>query len=141
MNFRRGHTREEPEINLIPMIDVLLVILIFLMVTTSYSNFAQLQINLPQAAGEENAATAGKPINVAVDASDHYAVNNVRAPFNGVADFSEVLRKAAGSQDDPTIIINADAKATHQSVISIMEAARIAGFGRITFTTQNQKNK
>jgi biopolymer transport protein ExbD len=141
MNFRRGHTREEPEINLIPMIDVLLVILIFLMVTTSYSNFAQLQINLPQAAGEQDVATAGKPINVAVDASDHYAVNNVRAPFNGVAEFSEVLRKAAGGQDDPTIIINADAKATHQSVISIMEAARIAGFGRITFTTQNQKNK
>ena len=141
MNFRRGHTREEPEINLIPMIDVLLVILIFLMVTTSYSNFAQLQINLPQASGEQDVATAGKPINVAVDASDHYAVNNVRAPFNGVAEFSEVLRKAAGGQDDPTIIINADAKATHQSVISIMEAARIAGFGRITFTTQNQKNK
>ncbi|MFZ2163796.1 MAG: biopolymer transporter ExbD [Sideroxyarcus sp.] len=141
MNFQRGQTPEEPEINLIPMIDVLLVILIFLMVTTSYSNFAQLQINLPQAAGDEDIATARKPINVAVDASDHYAVNNVRAPFNGVADFSTVLRKAANGQDDPTIIINADAKATHQSVISIMEAARIAGFGRITFTTQNQKNK
>jgi biopolymer transport protein ExbD len=141
MNFRRGHTREEPEINLIPMIDVLLVILIFLMVTTSYSNFAQLQINLPQAAGEEGAATTGKPINVAVDASEHYAVNSVRTSFNGVAEFSEVLRKAAAGQDDPTIIINADAKATHQSVISIMEAARVAGFGRITFTTQNQKNK
>jgi biopolymer transport protein ExbD len=141
MNFRRGHTREEPEINLIPMIDVLLVILIFLMVTTSYSNFAQLQINLPQAAGEEGAATVGKPINVAVDASEHYAVNSVRVSFNGVAEFGEVLRKAAAGQDDPTIIINADAKATHQSVISIMEAARMAGFGRITFTTQNQKNK
>ena len=141
MNFRRGHTREEPEINLIPMIDVLLVILIFLMVTTSYSNFAQLQINLPQAAGEQDIATSGKPINVAVDASDHYAVNNVRTPFNGVADFSGVLRKAANGQADPTIIINADAKATHQSVISIMEAARIAGYGRITFTTQNQQNK
>src|SRR5512137_1773269 len=102
MNFRRVHAREEPEINLIPMIDVLLVILIFLMVTTSYSNFAQLQINLPQAAGEQDTATAGKPINVAVDASDHYAVNNVRAPFSGVAEFSEVLRKAAGGQDDPT---------------------------------------
>jgi biopolymer transport protein ExbD len=141
MNFRRGHTPEEPEINLIPMIDVLLVILIFLMVTTSYSNFAQLQINLPQAAGDADVATAGKPINVAVDASDHYAVNNVRAPFNGVAEFSDVLRKAAAGQDDPTIIINADAKATHQSVISIMEAARIAGYGRITFTTQNQQKK
>ena len=138
MNFRRGQTRDDPEINLIPMIDVLLVILIFLMVTTSYSNFAHLQINLPQASGEEGGATPGKPINVAVDASEHYAVNSARATFNGVTDFAEVLRKAAGDQTDPTIIINADGKATHQSVINIMEAARIAGFGRITFTTQNQ---
>lgn len=138
MNFQRGRNRDEPEINLIPMIDVLLVILIFLMITTSYSNFAQLQINLPQASGEEGVPAPGKPINVAVDASEHYAVNNVRSAFNGVADFAEILRKSAGNQTDPTIIINADGKATHQSVINIMEAARIAGFGRITFTTQNQ---
>ncbi|ADE11602.1 ExbD/TolR family protein [Sideroxydans lithotrophicus] len=138
MNFRRGQSRDEPEINLIPMIDVLLVILIFLMVTTSYSNFAHLQINLPQAAGDEGVSAAGKPINVAVDASEHYAVNSVRTAFKNPADFSEVLRKAAAGQDDPTIIINADGKATHQSVINIMEAARVAGFGRITFTTQNQ---
>ena len=138
MNFQRGRNREVPEINLIPMIDVLLVILIFLMVTTSYSNFAQLQINLPQASGEAGASAPGKPINVAVDASEHYAVNNVRSAFNGVNDFAEILRKSAGDQTDPTIIINADGKATHQSVINIMEAARLAGFGRITFTTQNQ---
>lgn len=138
MNFLRRRTREEPEINLIPMIDILLVILIFLMVTTSYSNFAHLRINLPQASGEESVAAPGKPINIAVDASDHYAVNNTRAAFNGVDDFADVLRKAAGDQTDPTIIINADGKATHQSVINIMEAARLAGFGRITFTTQNQ---
>ena len=138
MNFRRRRTLEDPEINLIPMIDVLLVILIFLMVTTSYSNFAHLQINLPQASGEESPSTSGKPINVAVDASDHYAVNSTRAAFNGVDDFAEVLRKAAGGQSDPTIVINADGKATHQSVVNIMEAARIAGFGRLTFTTQNQ---
>jgi len=141
MNFRRGRAREEPEINLIPMIDVLLVILIFLMVTTSYSNFAQLQINLPQASGEEGTLASSKPINVAVDASEHYAINNARVAFNGVADFAAALRKAAGEQSDPTIIINADAKALHQSVINIMEAARVAGFGRITFTTQNQQNK
>ena len=141
MNFRRGRSREEPEINLIPMIDVLLVILIFLMVTTSYSNFAQLQINLPQASGEEGASPSGKPIHVAVDASEHYAINSVRTAFNGVADFAEALRKASGDQPDPTIIINADAKAPHQSVINIMESARVAGYGRITFTTQNQQKK
>jgi len=137
MNFRRGRSREEPEINLIPMIDVLLVILIFMMVTTSYAKFSELQINLPQAGGEAVAA-AVKPINVAVDASEHYAINNQGTPYTGVAALAAALKNAAGDQADPTIVINADAKAPHQSVINVMEAARLAGYGRITFTTQNQ---
>jgi len=137
MNFQRDRTREEPEINLIPMIDVLLVILIFLMVTTSYAKFTQLQINLPQAAGEQGSNTPSKQIYVAVDSSQQYAINNAHEKFSGVDSFAQALQKAAGSEADPIIIISADAKATHQSVINIMEAARIAGFGRITFTTQN----
>ncbi|MDO8292888.1 MAG: biopolymer transporter ExbD [Gallionella sp.] len=137
MNFRRGRSREEPEINLIPMIDVLLVILIFLMVTTSYAKFSELQINLPQAGGEA-VAEAAKPINVAVDASEHYAINNQGMAYTGVAALAASLKNAAGDQADPTIVINADAKAPHQSVINVMEAARLAGYGRITFTTQNQ---
>lgn len=139
MNFQRGRSREEPEINLIPMIDVLLVILIFLMVTTSYAKFAELQINLPQAAGEENSDKASKLINVAIDASEHYSVNSAHTPFNGVENFAQALHKAAGDEPDPTIVINADAKAPHQSVINVMEAARVAGYGHITFTTQNQR--
>ncbi len=138
MNFRRGRSREEPEINLIPMIDVLLVVLIFLMVTTSYGKFSELQINLPQASGDDSKMPTSKPITVAVDASEHFAVNGTHTAFNDVNDFAQVLRKAAGDQTDPTIVINADAKALHQSVINIMEAARVAGYGRITFTTQNQ---
>lgn len=137
MNFKRGRTREEPEINLIPMIDVLLVILIFLMVTTSYAKFAELQINLPQATGEEGKATSSKQIYVAVDASEQYAINNKHAAFSGIDGFAKSLRAAAGEEPEPTIIISADAKAPHQSVINIMEAARVAGYGRITFTTQN----
>lgn len=137
MNFQRDRTREEPEINLIPMIDVLLVILIFLMVTTSYAKFTQLQINLPQATGEQASNTPNKQIYVAVDSSQQYAINNAHEKFSGVDSFAQVLQKAAGSETDPIIIISADAKATHQSVINIMEAARIAGYGRITFTTQN----
>jgi biopolymer transport protein ExbD len=137
MNFQRGRIREEPEINLIPMIDVLLVILIFMMVTTSYAKFSELQINLPQAGGETATASA-KPINVAVDASEHYAINNQGMPYTSVAALADSLKSAAGEQDDPTIVINADAKAPHQSVINVMEAARLAGYGRITFTTQNQ---
>lgn len=137
MNFQRGRNREEPEINLIPMIDVLLVILIFMMVTTSYAKFSELQINLPQAGGEP-ATTQASPINVGVDASEHYAINNQGVAYTGVPALAAALKQAAGQQADPTIVINADAKAPHQSVINVMEAARQAGFGRITFTTQNQ---
>ena len=137
MNFRGGNTREEPEINFIPLIDVLLVILIFLMVTTSYAKFSELQINLPQAAGEQASATPNKQIYVAVDSSGQYAINNAHTAFSGLDNFAQSLRKAAAGEAEPTIIISADAKATHQSVINIMEAARIAGYGRITFTTQN----
>lgn len=139
MNFQRGRNREEPEINLIPMIDVLLVILIFMMVTTSYAKFSELQINLPQAGGATNAANA-QPLNVAVDASANYAINSKGINYSGINSLSEALKKAAGTQTDPTIVINADAKATHQSVVNIMEAARLAGYTHITFTTQNQPN-
>ena len=138
MNFRLGSRKEEPEINLIPLIDVLLVILIFLMVTTTYSRFAELQINLPT-------ADANKPeerpsqINVAVDGQSQYVVNRSAVPFRSTDSFAQELNRAAGGVPDPVIIINADAAATHQSVINIMEAARIAGFSRITFTTQAGK--
>ena len=137
MNFQRGRSREEPEINLIPMIDVLLVILIFMMVTTSYAKFSELQINLPQA-GAASSSTKINLINVAVDASEHYAINNRGVSYTGVDALATALKEAAGDQADPTIVINADAKAPHQSVINVMEAARRAGYGRITFTTQNQ---
>lgn len=137
MNFRLGRRREEPEINLIPMIDVLLVILIFMMVTTSYAKFSELQINLPQAGGETSGAKANI-INVAVDASEHYAINNQGLSYTSVDALAASLKTAAGNQTDPTIVIDADAKATHQSVINVMEAARRAGYGRITFTTQRQ---
>jgi biopolymer transport protein ExbD len=137
MNFQRRRTRDEPEINLIPMIDVLLVILIFLMVTTSYAKYSELQINLPQATAE-TAASQPKAINIAVDSSEHYAVNNRPIAYTGIESLVASLRTAAGDQADPTIVINADAKAPHQSVINVMEAARRAGYGRITFTTQSQ---
>jgi len=137
MNFQKGRTREEPEINLIALIDVLLVILIFMLVTTTYSKHSELQINLPQAGGSQ-ASTAANQINVAIDATMHYAINNKTIKFDGIDNLAQALQKAAGKQTDPTIIINADAKASHQSVVNIMEAARLAGYGRITFTTQSQ---
>jgi biopolymer transport protein ExbD len=138
MNFHRGKQREEPEINLIPMIDVLLVILIFLMVTTTYTRFAELQINLPQADAEQ-AKEKPEVINIGVDAAGHYMVNNTPVPFSSAELLGQELRRAAGGNAEPTIVINADAKATHQSVVNIMEGARQVGLTHITFATQAKK--
>ncbi len=140
MNFQRGRQKEEPEINLVPMIDVLLVILIFLMITTTYSKFSELEISLPK-------ATANKPfdrpntINVSVSSVGGYVINRIPIKYNSVEGLSDELRTAAGDQQDPTIVINADANATHQSVISVMEAAHLAGYNHITFMTETRGKK
>lgn len=135
MNFQRGTAREEPEMNLVPLIDVLLVILIFLMITTTYSRYSELQINLPTADAPQ-ATDRPLQINVAVTAAGQYVVNKTPVMFTTAEAFSNELKRAAGSNEDPMIVINADAKATHQAVIRVMEAARFANFNRITFSTQ-----
>lgn len=138
MDFRRGGAREEPEINLIPMIDVLLVIIIFLMLTTTYARFSGLEINLPTA---DSAKQVEQPseIQVAVTSSGQVLVNKVPLASGEVATISEALRRAAGEQKDPLVVINADARATHQSVIDIMQAAQAAGYPRISFATQSPR--
>ena len=139
MNFKRGRKREEPEINFIPLIDLLLVILIFLMVTTTYSKYAELQINLPEASAEK-APDRPQVINIGVDNGGKYSVNNTPIGFSSVESFSNVLREtaSAASMKDPVIAIGADAGASHQAVVNIMEAARLVGFTKISFTTQGK---
>ncbi|BBP01279.1 ExbD/TolR family protein [Sulfuriferula nivalis] len=135
MNFQRRQNQEEPEINLIPMIDVLLVVLIFLMVTTTYAKFSELQINLPQANGETSKEKPAQ-ITVSVDAVGNYQVNANTINFTNVTNLAQILKQEAKGSADTVIIINADAKATHQSVVNVMEAGREAGLTRITFATQ-----
>ena len=135
MNFQRGWRRDEPEINLIPMIDLLLVVIIFLVITTTYARFAELQINLPEAEGETAKETPAK-LEVNVDASGNYHLNGTAVAFRGVDSLRESLVQAAGGQADPIVVISADARATHQAVIHVMDAARRAGFNRVTFVTQ-----
>ena len=135
MRFRPRAYREEPEINFIPLIDVLLVILIFLMVTTTYSRFPELQINLPTADASK-APERPEQIDVGVDAQGRYMVNKAPVAVPGTEGFSQELKRAAGNMKEPVIVISADATAPHQSVINVMEAARMAGYGKITFTTQ-----
>jgi biopolymer transport protein ExbD len=138
MNFQRGRSREEPEINLIPMIDVLLVIIIFLMLTTTYSKFSGLEINLPTAEASKQNEQPNE-IDVAVTASGQIQVNKSPLAATDVKAIAEALRRAAGERQDPVIIINADAKATHQSVVDIMQAAQTAGYPHISFATQNTR--
>jgi biopolymer transport protein ExbD len=144
MNFRKGKGREDPEINLIPFIDVLLVILIFLMVTTTYSKFTALQITLPTADAEK-AVEQPQEINVGVDPQGRYAVDNTQVSAHDAAALADELKNAANakgqSSRDPVIIINADANATHQAVINVLEAARIAGFDKVTFAAQTGSRK
>ncbi len=137
MNFRRGRVREDPDINLIPLIDILIVILIFLFLTTTYSRFAELQINLPEAAAERS---SDKPsmLSVAVDASGKYSIDGVPTPFGSTQNFAVALQAAAKGAKEPVIAISADAAATHQSVINVMESARLAGYNHISFTTQRR---
>ena len=135
MNLRGTRGRDDPEINFIPLIDVLLVILIFLMVTTTYQRVAELQITLPEADADA-AKQRPKEVNVGIDAQGRYVIDKNVFTFTNVGALGEMLRKAAGDTKDPVVIINADANATHQSVIHVMEAARQVGLVHITFATQ-----
>ena len=135
MNFQRGRRHEELEMNLVPLIDVLLVIIIFLVVSATFSRTSELQINLPTA---EANSPQDKPlvVTVEVDATGRYMVNGKAVEAADVASIASALTQAAGNGKEPTIVINADAKTTHQSVINVMEAARQANYTHITFATQ-----
>ncbi len=135
MNFR-PRSKEEPEINLIPFIDVLLVVLIFLMLSTTYSKFTELQLKLPVADADAQRDHPREVI-VAVASDGRYAIN--KAPLNGrsVEALATALLETAKAGKDTVLIISADASAAHQSVIAVMEAARRSGLTQITFATQS----
>jgi biopolymer transport protein ExbD len=139
MKFRKNRDNDEVEINFIPLIDVMLVILIFLMATTTYSKFAELKINLPTADAAKATQQQSQNIEIAITAGGQYSINGQMTPFGSADDFAVQLRRAAGNEPEPMVIIDADAQASHQSVVNIMEAARIAGFGKLTFATQTGK--
>ena len=138
MDFRRGKQEEPLEINLVPLIDVMMVILIFLMITTTYSKYTELQINLPTADSEKQLERPNE-IAVLVNAQGQYVINKTAVAFRSPEQLAEELRRAGAALKEPVVVISADAVATHQSVIRVMEAARLAGLSQITFTTQTSK--
>ena len=136
MNFRTT-SRDEPEINLIPFIDVLLVVLIFLMLTTTYSKFNELQLQLPTA-NADPALDRPHEIVVAVGSDGRYAVGRQLLAERSVEAVAAALGAAANGKTDSVVVISADASAAHQAVITVLEAARMSGLNRLTFATQQR---
>ena len=135
LNFRRARP-EEPEINLIPFIDVLLVILIFLMLSTTYSKFTELQVSLPVADADQ-ARDRPREIIIAVSADGRYAIDRKPVDGRSVDALAAELTTASAGSKDMILIVSADATAAHQSVINVMDAARRAGLAKLTFATQS----
>jgi biopolymer transport protein ExbD len=135
MNFRKAKV-EDPEINLIPFIDVLLVVLIFLMLSTTYSKFTELQITLP-VANADKSRDRPHEIVVSVAADGRYAVNAKPVEGRSVEILAAELTAAAAGSPDMVVIVSADATVAHQSVINVMDAARRANLPHLTFATQS----
>ena len=134
MNFRK-HQAEEPVINLIPFIDVLLVVLIFLMLSTTYSKFTELQVVLPVADADKPRDNP-REIIVSVSGEGRYAINRKTLEGRSVELLAAELAVAAAGANETVVIISADATAAHQSVVTVMDAARRAGLAKLTFATQ-----
>lgn len=136
MRFRSSQRDEEPEINLIAFIDILLVILIFLMLSTTYSRFTELQVTLPTANAEQ-LQERPREIVVSVSADGRYAID--RQPVDGrdVETLTALLTNAAQGRADSVVIVSADATAPHQTVINVLDAARRAGLAKLTFAAQS----
>jgi biopolymer transport protein ExbD len=135
MNFQKGKKTDEFEINFIPLIDVLLVIIIFLVVSTTFARFSQLKINLPTA--EANIADKNLDyINVTISKDGQYTINQKSISAQTIEDLIIKLREISAGNIDNPLVINADALASHQSVINVMEASRQVGLTKITFSTK-----
>lgn len=135
MNFRRQSHDDPLEVNLIPLIDVLLVILIFLAASTSFNRFQQMQVALPRA--NADAPLQAEAMNIAISREGIYALNGELLKGPDAATIAQALQAAVGAKPNPVIVINADAQATHEAVVRVMEAARLAGIERINFATQS----
>jgi biopolymer transport protein ExbD len=138
MDFRKGRERDRPEVNLIAFIDVLLVILIFLMVSTTFSKVSALRVSLPTADSSQKQQLP-EVVRVAVDAEGRFAIDNRRIDGRDASSLALALKEAARGRTDVMVEVHADALATHQSVVNVMEAARMAGMSRLNFATQGMK--
>jgi len=137
MNFRRRSSEtDELDFNFIPLIDVLLVMLIFLAATTSFARYTQIEVALPESL---NTLESTSEIVIDVGQDGRLALNGTLIDASLTADIADLLALAATGKSTPTLLINADAQATHQSVVTVLEAARLAGVSRVNFAAQNAR--
>ena len=133
MRFRPSED-EEPEINLIPLIDVLVLTLIFLLVTTSFSKESQLHLRLPEASTQAKPLTA--QLRIVIDSRGQYYINDQQL-INATAEtLRSAMSKAAAGRRDPVVVVQADGRTPHEAVVRVMDAARRLGFSHLTFATQ-----
>ncbi len=135
MKFQNDEYQDEIEVNFIPLVDVLLVIIIFLVVSTTFTKLSELKIKLPTAIANPQDSKL-LPINVTVSKDGQYSINSKKLTSGDIKEISKRLLEISNNQKDIPVVINADALATHQSVINVMEAARLAGLTKLTFATQ-----
>ncbi|ORU93973.1 MAG: biopolymer transporter [Cycloclasticus sp. symbiont of Bathymodiolus heckerae] len=138
MNFK-SKKNEELDLNLTPLIDVVFLLLIFFMVTTTFDRETQLKIELPQAAGEQRKAE--KSLEVSIDSKSRFFINQKEIVNSGLETVKKALKQAAGDEKSPPLLISADGQATHQSVITVLDAAGQLGFVNITFAANQPKSK
>jgi biopolymer transport protein ExbD len=134
MNLRPA-PKEAADINLTPLIDVVFLLLIFFMVSTTFDRDSELSIELPAAAAELQKRRPDS-IEVAIDVQGRFYVNGRQLLNTQSKTLRQALQSAAGESESPPIIISADAKTPHQAVVQIMDAARELGFVRLTFATR-----
>jgi len=136
VNFRKNNRSDDPELNFIPLIDVLLVIIIFLAVSTTFDNFSELKINLAVAEAK-SVEPKDVPINVVISEEGRYAVNDQVMLVNSIQELADKLISLSKKNSQTSlVIISADAKTPHQFVVNVMEASRKAGLTEITFSTK-----
>jgi biopolymer transport protein ExbD len=134
---RRNH--EEPELNLTSLIDVVLLLLIFFMVSTTFIDESRIELQLPQASAKPVTEPRKDPIEVAVTASGEYRVNGQPLINTSPATLSAAVAKLAGESRDIPITLRADARATHQSVVTAMDVLGRLGFRAISIATVNEE--
>jgi len=133
MNLQQ-HKREDLDVNITPLIDIVFLLLIFFMVSTTFERESEIDITLPEATIDAGKETS-EVIEVTISADGTFFINGKRVINNQVATLKQALLKVANGREDPPIIISADAKATHQAVVSVMDAARQLGFIHLSFAT------